>query len=103
MSEEAFNDLCKRMLSTINKPVQVQTSDENQVDAPIEEPQVNQETRLTRRERRMQEKIDKKKEKKATKTHKNVSTNLEKARINHRISQFDESDRSRIEHVLFNK
>lgn len=93
--EAQFNDLCRRMLQ-FDRPQETEPQ-----KAPEEE-----KPKISRRERRENERRERKKEKKekaADKKTSSLKSRLETARVEHRLSQFDESDRARIEKVLFNK
>lgn len=98
-----FNDLCRRMLR-FEKPNDVAVEE---VPKPAPEGTVEEKPKISRSERRAQEKQEKKKLRKEKTANKNKSASkgvsLSEVKTQVRLSQFDEEDKARIEKILFNK
>lgn len=98
-----FNDLCRRMLR-FEKPNDVAVEE---VPTPAPEGTVEEKPKISRSERRAQEKQEKKKLRKEKTANKNKSASkgvsLSEVKTQVRLSQFDEEDKARIEKILFNK
>ena len=102
--EAQFNDLCRRMLR-FEKPTDVVVAEEE--TKPNPEDTVEEKPKISRSERRAQEKQEKKKLRKEQTAIKNKTASkgvsLTELKTQVRLSQFDEDDKARIEKILFNK